>query len=296
MELRQIRYFLGVAHELNFSRAAEKLNIVQPALSRQIQQLEEQLGFRLFERDKRNVQLTPAGYFLKKEWELWLGRLDDTCHKAERISRGQVGELRIGYPGSALYSILPEVLALVRERLPEVEAKLSEVAELDLIGAIGEGLIDVGFTREWITDPFFEIKNLFEEPMALVVPESHPLNERTFIDIEQCRHELFILPSMPNNLQYRQRIYGLFAEANYLPKVVFESNYGATILRLVEKQLGVSILPISYRLGSSLKLRFIPLSSKTQLHLMWRRDDNNPVLLNFLKLCNEAVTRLHLNF
>jgi LysR family transcriptional regulator, benzoate and cis,cis-muconate-responsive activator of ben and cat genes len=204
--------------------------------------------------------------------------------------------LRIGYPGSALYSILPEVLALMRERLPDVDATLSEVAELQLFEGIRNSNIDVGFTRELTSDPFFELVSLFEEPFALVVPENHLLNEYNFVDMEQCRHELFILPSMPHNLQYRQRVYGLFNKANFLPKVVFESNYGATILRLVEKNLGISILPITYKAGNSLRLRFIPLSTKTQLYLTWRIEDKNPVLHNFLSLCNEAVIRLDLNF
>jgi DNA-binding transcriptional LysR family regulator len=297
MELRQIKYFLGVAETLNFSKAAINLNIVQPALSRQIQQLEQDLGVVLFERNNRNVRLTPAGVYLRDEMIKLDKRFHDTLEYARSIQNGHVGTIRIGYPGSALYSILPEVLCLLQDKLPLLDGVLTEMAEVKVLETLLNGHIDVCFSREEIYEhPNICQRKLFSEHLALVVPENHLLTKENFQSIEQCREEGFILPYLADWQRYRHLIYGIFSQQGFAPRIAYESNYGATIMRLVEKNLGISLLPLSYRMGSSLKVRFIPLETQTTLYMVWRTDDHSPIVRNFIALCDEAARHLDLNF
>ena len=296
MDIRQLTYFLGVAEELHFSRAAEKLFIVQPALSRQIQQLEEELGVLLFERDKRNVKLTPAGAYFRDEVSRLSHQLTYITEQTRRIHSGSVGKIRMGHPGSALYSILPETLAMMHQRFPEVNVQLTEIAETELLEALHNYDIDVGFTREMNVTRQFSTDLLFEEHFALVVPADHWLNEQNFQDISQCREAEFILPKIGGDVNYGKILHRIFEDRGFRPKVVYHSNYGATILRLVEKKLGLSVLPISYRHGASaLAVRFLQLPTVTQLYLIWRTDDANAVLPHIRKMAKEAVKRLALN-
>ncbi len=297
MELRQIKYFLGVAETLNFSKAAINLNIVQPALSRQIQQLEKDLGVQLFERNNRNVRLTLAGTYLRDELIKLDKRFKDTLDYAISIQNGHVGTIRIGYPGSALYSILPEVLCLLQQKLPLVDGVLTEMAEVKVLETLINCHTDICFSREEVYDhPNICQRKLFSEPLALVVPEKHAITAENFTSIAQCREEGFVFPYMADWQVYRQLIYGIFSPEGFVPRIAYESNFGATIMRLVEKNLGISILPLSYRMGSSLKLRFIPLKTQTTLYMVWRSDDQSPIVRNFIALCDEAAQHLDLNF
>ncbi len=289
MDLRQLAFFVGVAEELNFSRAAEKLSIAQPALSRQIQQLEEDLGVLLFKRDKRNVALTSAGMYLLTQARQLRSTVADVVVQTRRVHNGLIGTLRIGHPGSALYSVLPDTLASLTANYPDVMTSLTEATEQELIEALLSHRVDVGLTREVNTDDRIETVLLFSEPFALVVPESHWLNSDTFENLGQCRHESFILCSLNASMTYGRLLMSLFEQYGYLPRQVYEANYGATVLRLVEKNLGLAILPISYSQGTSLRLRFLPLPNETQMYVMWRKGDQNPVLRNFLSICRQAV-------
>lgn len=289
MELRLLRSFRQVASDLNFSRSAEKLFIAQPALSRQIQQLEDELGVSLFDRNKRTVRLTAAGTYLNEQLGPWLDTLTHLTTQTKRIHNGELGELCIGHPGSALYSVLPDALAVFAHTCPDVISCLREVNELELQEALTLRKIDVGLTREVPDDPAFSTQLIFEEPLALVVPGSHWLTSDTFTSMAQCRDEPFVLPSPGKDNAYAKLLLRQFRMHGYEPRIMYESNYGATILRLVEKKLGLSILPISYQLGSSLDVRFLPLSSTTQLHIIWRTANTNPVVARFIQVCEQVA-------
>lgn len=289
MEIRLLRSFRQVAADLNFSRSAEKLFIAQPALSRQIQQLEDELGVSLFNRTKRSVRLTTAGTYLNEQLGPWLDTLTHLTAQTQRIHNGELGELCIGHPGSALYSVLPEALAAFAKACPDVTSCLREIAELELQEALTLQKIDVGMTREVPDDPAFSTQLILEETLALVVPGSHWLTTDTFISMAQCRDEPFVLPSPGKDNEYSRLLLRQFRMYGYEPRIRYESNYGATILRLVEKNLGLSVVPISYQLGSSLNVRFLPLPATTQLHLIWRTDNNSPVVARFAQVCRQIT-------
>lgn len=292
MEFRQLQYFLGVASELHFSRAAEKLFIAQPALSRQIQQLEENLGVLLFERDKRNVKLTPAGEYLQDEARQILSQLENISKRTQQIHKGESGEIKIGHPGSAIYSVIPPILTSLRTNFPEIKAKLSEVLEDDLFGNLKNYQIDVGFIREPFVNKNIVSKKIFEESFALVLPENHWISKENFTSLAQVKYEPFVLPPRYAGSAYYDLLVRMCEREGFTPNVSHESNYGATILRLVEHNLGVSLMPISYKFSSAMRVKFIELTDipeRTQLSIAWRKNDINPVLMNFLKAAESVV-------
>ena len=292
MELRQLQYFLGVANELHFSKAAEKLFIAQPALSRQIQALEENLGVLLFERDKRNVKLTPAGEYLREEATQVISQLENITKRTQFIHQGEEGELRIGHPGSAIYSVIPPLLSKLRSDFPQIKANLSEILEDDLYGNLKNYQIDVGFVREPYSDKMLATKVLLEESFSLILPENHWITAENFISLAQIKYEPFVLPPRHLGSIYYDLIIRMCGREGFTPNVVHESIHGATILRLVEYNLGISIMPTSYRLSTAMRVKFIELKDipeRTQLSMAWRRNDTNPILQNFLKVADEMV-------
>lgn len=287
MEFRQIKYFLGVAEELHFSKASERLFIAQSALSRQIQQLENEIKIKLFERDKRNVRLTPAGEFLKNEWKRMTNEADDILRHARQINNGEIGRVRLGHPGSAIYSIVPKALGVMQEQIPEVKIELIEITEIELIDGLLNYQIDVGLSREMSSHPHLESHSLFAENFALVVNNAHRLTVENFRSLKQTREEKFILPTMRENSIFTEHILSIFRQHGFKPKKGFESNYGATILKLVEENLGISIMPISYSKGAPGNIRFIPLPDISELYIVWRKSDQNPVLKKTIKIFEE---------
>ncbi|MEA5403907.1 LysR substrate-binding domain-containing protein [Arcicella sp. DC2W] len=287
MDFRQLTYFLGVASELHFSKASEKLFIAQPALSRQIQQLEKELGVLLFERDKRNVKLTPAGEYLSNEAQKILSQLDNIKHRTQLIHNGEEGEIRIGHPGSAIYSVIPPLLSALKLFFPNIKTNLSEMLDSSVIEALKKHEIDVAFIRELHPDKYLTAKVVFREPFALILPESHPINENNFESLAQVKNDNFILPPRNSSSVYHDLLLRICEREGFLPNIVHESNYGATILKLVEHNLGISVMPISYKFSSAMKVKFIEMKNipeRTNLSIIWRKDDTNPVLQNFLKV------------
>ena len=292
MEFRQLQYFLGVANELHFSKAAEKLFIAQPALSRQIQALEDNLGVLLFERDKRNVKLTPAGEYLREEATQVISQLENITKRTQFIHQGEEGELRIGHPGSAIYSVIPPLLSKLRSDFPQIKANLSEILEDDLYGNLKNYQIDVGFVREPYSDKMLVTKVLLEESFSLILPENHWITAENFTSLAQIKYEPFVMPPRHLGSIYYDLIIRMCGREGFTPNVVHESIHGATILRLVEYNLGISIMPTSYRLSTAMRVKFIELTDipeRTQLSMAWRRNDTNPILQNFLKVADEMV-------
>ncbi|WP_044173110.1 LysR family transcriptional regulator [Flectobacillus major] len=299
MDIRQLECFLGVASELHFSRAAEKLFIAQPALSRHIQQLEEELDVLLFERDKRNVKLTSAGAYLQKEAIRILSQLDYIKQRTQQVHKGEEGELRIAHPGSAVYSVLPTLLSALKLYFPKIRTALSEVLETKLFESLHNYQVDVGFVREPIPDKYLNSRLVFEEYFSLVVPPNHVLTKENFKGLHQVKDEPFILPPRYAGSVYHDILLKMCEREGFLPNIIHESNFGTTILKLVENNLGVSLLPSSYRYGSAINVRFIDLEmlpDRTQLSLVWRKDDTNPILHNFLNTAQSVDFRASIQY
>jgi DNA-binding transcriptional LysR family regulator len=293
MNLNQIRYFLGLARELHFWNAAEKMHIAQSSLSRQIKALEDELGIRLFERNKREVKLSVAGAFLDQEWQRMLAEIDNVHLHARQMARGEAGQIRIGHVGSVAHSTLPELLEAVGRQYPKLKVGLSELPPEKISQALLEFHIDIGLRREGANDKRLEAVLLSKEPFALVLPDNHPLAlpgdhpqaGNGIQGLEELKDEYFILPPLRTGDGYMETLLNVFRQYGFYPKTRFESNFGATILSLVAKGLGISVLPSSYaRLGAA-GVRFIPIPHEVGLYLIFRRGDPDPTV----KIIKETV-------
>lgn len=287
IELRHLTYFKVVAEELHFRRAAERLHITQPGLSRQIKQLEEAIGAALFVRDKRSVQLTESGNFLLGEVEVIQNQLEQVIHTTRLIGKGEEGELRIGFVGSAMHEVIPNLLKQLSAQFPKIHTRLDQLDNRQQIDAITHDRLDIGFIRSQQVPEGVRRLEVFNEPFSLVLPTDHSLNAQNFDQIRQLREEHFILFSQDYSYDYYQLVMSIFDEEGFAPKVIHRSVHPSTIFRLVEQGLGVAIVPSSLQHGFDLKVRFISLdqlSQRTVLSAVWKQTNRNPVLTKFLSL------------
>ena len=287
MELRHLRYFLTLAQDLHFSKAAEKLNIVQPALSRQIKELEKELGFRLFERNKRNVHLTAAGDYFKKEAASIFGTLEEARQTAKLIAEGLSGEIRIGYVGSAAYKVIPELIASINKEFPNAQVYLSEQSSAQQVEQLQNGQLDICFIRNTTTGKNIVQKIITEDTFSLVFPTSHWFAKKKINSLEELKNERFILPPKNNGEEYHAHILSIFQDAGFKPFILHESAHASTILKLVENNLGISLLPTFYKKVVTEKVKFIELTGIPQrsiLSAIWMKESKNKLIKDCTKI------------
>lgn len=287
MELRHLNYFQAVADELNYRKAADRLFISQPGLSRQIKQLEEELGVQLFERDKKHVELTAAGRFLKGEVDFVLNHLETTKQQLLQIANGREGELRIGFLGSASNQVLPELLKKINQNFPKVTTSLEELSNQVQVEMIQKDKLDLGFVRLASVPEELEMKSVYRDTFSLVVPVNHPVTVKNFTSVGQFASESFILFSSDYSNFYYEQILGICRDSGFSPRIKHKSVHALTIFRLVENGLGVAIVPTSLKEGYDLNVRFmeIPGTSRfTELSVIWKPDNRNPVLGKVLEI------------
>lgn len=284
MNLLQIKYFLALADELHFWKTSEKVFITQSALSRHIKALEQELGFRLFERDKRNVKLTNAGEFLRDEFGRILTDFKSVTRHAKQIAVGEVGTIRIGHPASITFSVLPDMLLHLAQTHPNIIAQMIEVDAVNVDAALLNHRIDLAFNREAASAKGLESKMLMTENFALVVPANHPVNQSKKVSMDELKEEWFVLPSLSGKSEHAAQLRAIFRDADFAPRVRFESDFGATLLGLVAKGLGISIMPFSYSHYLTDEVRFIKIPATSSLYAVWRSKDGNAVIENFLKV------------
>ncbi len=284
MDLQQIKNFLKLAEELHFWKTAEKMNITQSALSRQIQSLEEELGVVLFERNKRNVKLTPAGEFLRDKWAVMLDELKFIHLFAKKISEGETGTIKIAHPDSISSSLLPNLLGKISARFPDLQIELVQLLYENEQEFIKEYKIDLAFTRDINRLANISSMKVNSDQLAMLVPTDHHYNNYADITRENLNKEKFILPIVDHSSSYRSIVQDFFDTIGCTPNIVYYSDFGSTILGLVAKGLGLSILPLSYIHHATPGIRFIELPFNTDLYVNWRSDDNGPVLKNVLEV------------
>lgn len=287
MELRHLLYFQAVAEELNFRKAATRLFISQPGLSRQIKLLEEDLGVQLLERDQTGVELTPTGEFFKREVDFLLNHIESTKHQLKAIASGKVGELRIGFLGSASNRVLPDLLRKLNDNYPLISTSLEELSNSVQVEMIQKDKLDLGFVRLATVPNDLEMKTVFRDSFSLVVPENHPVQLSSFQSVGQFQEESFILFSSDYSNYYFDQIMGICRDAGFIPKIRHKSVHALTIFRLVENGLGVAIVPTSLKEGYDLKVRFMEIPGIpqfTELSVIWKPNNRNPTLSRVLSL------------
>jgi DNA-binding transcriptional LysR family regulator len=247
IELRHLRVFLAVAHELHFRRAAARLGIAQPALSQQIRFLEQSLGARLLNRTTRRVELTAAGEIFARHAERTLEHLERTLAAAQRAARGDLGVVRFGFTASASIAHLPTLLRLIHDELPDVELELFEQPLWTPLEAVENDLLDLVVVRGPVDHPELTAIPLLEEPLAVVTPPGHPLLAHAELSAAQLRDERFVLFRRAYAPELHDFITGLCAQEGFTPRVVREAGEWSVIASLVSAGFGISVAPASVR-------------------------------------------------
>lgn len=292
LEFRHLKYFLAVAKELHFRKAADQLYISQPGLSRQIKQMESKLGIKLFERHNRKVELTKAGLYLQKELITNFKRLDDILDKTKLINDGINGNLKLAYVGSAMQKLIPELLLKFRETNQNVLINLTENDNERQIQALLNQEIDIGFVRLERVPKGLEIHSTLEETFSLVLPKNHKISSSNFESLYQFKDEHFILFDASYSLSYYEKVMQIFDNSGFFPTVSHSTVNASSIYRLVENNFGISIVPTSLQYGYNLEIKFIELANipqRTTLKIVWNSTNTNPILGSFLNVVNQFV-------
>ncbi|GLU33888.1 LysR family transcriptional regulator [Trinickia caryophylli] len=245
MELRHLRYFVAVAEERNFTRAAARLHIAQPPLSRQIQQLEENLGVQLFERDARPLKLTDAGRFFHSHAVQLLAQMSELESMTRRVGKIE-RSLSVGFVGTTLYGLLPKIIRRFRDENSAVELSLHEMSTMDQMKALKEGRIDVGFGRIRLEDPSVRRIVLREERMIVALPVGHPLEAaRPLLSLRELVDEtLIVFPKAPRP-SFADQVLAAFHDRALEPRQIYETRELQIALGLVAAGVGVAIVPKS---------------------------------------------------
>jgi DNA-binding transcriptional LysR family regulator len=244
-ELRHLRYFVAVAEELHFGRAAKRLGIAQPPLSQQIRQLEHRLGVSLFSRTSRQVALTPAGEALLRGARRTLAEMGLAAAAARRAANGETDALRVGYTDSAALSVMPSAIRRFRSALPSVHLDLVEGSTAAQLDAVARDLIDLALVRGPVVQPAMRTEVVLREPFLVALPEHHPLGERETVELRALGAEPMVL--FPRHLapDFHDTISAMCRAAGFTPLVAYEGAEYQTILSLVAAGLGVSLVPRS---------------------------------------------------
>ncbi|WP_163995897.1 LysR family transcriptional regulator [Pyxidicoccus caerfyrddinensis] len=247
LDARRLTCFIAVAETLHFRKAAERLRLAQPALSQQIRRLEEELGCQLLRRDRRRVELTPAGRALLEAGRRALVHLTHAAEAAQRAAAGQELLLRVGFLSPAAYSLVPDVLRRFRVEHPEVHLVLREADSVTLLEEVRLGQLDVAFVRGPITAPGIRIDVLHREPLVVVLPSGHRLARRARVPLGELADESFIGFPRDTAPSLHDAMTGMCLEAGFAPTFVTEAGEWYTIVSLVAAGLGCAILPASVR-------------------------------------------------
>jgi len=293
MELRHLRYFVAVAEELHFGRAATRLFIVQPSLSQQIRQLEDELGVPLLRRTKRSVELTDAGKVFLTEARNVLTQVQEAKRAAQRAYRGEIGRLVIGYISSSTYDLLPMMLSAYRERFPDIDVALRELTTQEQVRALEEEAIQVGLLRLPINDPTLHVEVVRREPIVCVLPEGHPLAIYERIAMPLLANEPFVLQSRQRGGGYYAQLMNLCLTSGFSPNVIQEVTEMHTIVSLVAAGMGISLVPLSIKNIRSQGVVYRELEGATiltEMAVAWLRNSRSTSVQNFLQVARETTT------
>ncbi len=292
MDLRTIEHFLKLTETLNFRKTAEEIYIAQPALSRQIMALEEELGVVLFNRNKRNVALTTAGAYFRDESLRILEDFERVKQRTYQIYNGEGGEIKIAHSSSSMQFLLPNILAKIQSEMPLMKTILNESTNIFGINALINRTVDVAFGPNMIVPKSLNTKMLYVENFVILLPQNHWLNNENFISLAQIANENFILPPRNESSGYVESIEAMCQVHGFIPKVIYQSGNSNTVLRLVEAGVGVSIEPKSALSGQNMNVRFIELSdisTKSEMRMVWL-NGREKELTRFFEIVNRVVS------
>jgi DNA-binding transcriptional LysR family regulator len=288
MELRHLRYFVAVAEELHFGRAAARLRIAQPPLSRQIRDLEREIGTPLFERLPRGVELTPAGAAFLPEARLTLAQAERARRTAERAARGEIGRLRVGFVEAAIYSgILPDVLGFFRMHLPDIGLSLFEMDAVQQAEAFRDGRIDLGVLHSPPPDAdrWLHVEPVYTDPLIAALPHTHRLAARRRLALGELAAEPFVLFPRPVAPALYDAIIARCRAAGFSPRVVQEAAGWHTLAGLVGAGVGTTFVPRALANVQRPEVAYRPvrdLAVEMSMSAVWKRREKSPVRERFV--------------
>lgn len=280
LEFRHLRYFIALAEELHFGRAAQRLSISQPPLSVAIQQLESSVGARLFDRDSKGVRLTPAGEAFRGSAAALLARAEEACAQAREVQAGEVGRLRLGFVGSTLFNGLSAWLQAFQASHPKVEVVVVELNSQDQIDALLAEELDLGLVHTDRLPPALTCQPLYSEPFVACLPAGHPAARLQQIPLATLSDQPFILFSRKGSPDYHARIVEICRQHGFYPRLQHEGRHWLSVVSLVSQGLGVSIVPAAFERSGVQGAVFRPLAESIEpsaVFAAWRKD-SAPVL------------------
>lgn len=295
IDIRQLRYFQAVAEELHFGRAAARLSIAQPALSRQIQQIEESLGTPLLRRTQRRVELLPAGALLLERSRAIQQELARAIADTRRTGTGELGRLSLGFIHSSTYGLLPSIVGRFRQLHPGIELELHELPITAQHTALLRGTIDIGLLRVQTAPPELEVLPVMPDPFLLALPKRHALAGRSRVHIRSVADDPFVMFSRAESPLFHARVQALCDQAGFTPNVAQHATQIHTVVGLVGAGLGVAVVPATARNLRPRNVRFVQLADRMEpvhVALAWRRGHETPAILAFRKVTQEVVAAL----
>jgi DNA-binding transcriptional LysR family regulator len=293
VNFRHLSYFIAVAEELNFRRAAERLHIVQPGLSQQISRMESELGLALLERTKRRVELTDAGQVFLGEARALLERYEQAVTSARQAAAGQTGSLAVGFVGPAIYSVLHTVARAYLKSFPNVSLVLHELNSAEQLDRIIAGTLDVGFVRLPVRDKRVLTMQLISEPIIIVLPEGHPEAARDVVNLAALADEPFVMVPRAREPNAFDRYIEICAKAGFSPRIGQEVLQIHTIVEVVAMGLGVALAPASLTNLRRPGVAYRPLRDlgpfTTDTGLVWGPENPSAALRGFIATASESV-------
>lgn len=281
LDLFQLRCFVAVAEELHFGRAARRLHMTQPPLSRQIQLLEQAVGVQLLERTSRSVRLTAAGAVLLRDAAGLLRQAQNAAEAAARTGRGEAGRVVVGYTAVTGYALIPGLLAAAGRALPDIRIVLEEMVSSEQLRALEEDRLDLGFVRPLHAAGPLRYQRVAREPMLLALPAKHPLARKRRVRMEDLAGQPLIMYSEREGRYFHEKILALFAASASQPDYVHHIGQTHTIMALVRAGIGLAIVPASARQLRFEQVVFQPLwqpDVMAEIYLAWRGEERNPAL------------------
>ncbi len=294
MELRHLRYFVAVAEQESFSRAAQALHVSQSAISEQIADLEREVGIQLLDRGARKTLLTQSGMVFLQHARRVLEEANNALVQTQRAERGEVGTLRIGFFAGSVGEGFPMLVRSFRQSHPHVELSLMEMTPVEQWAALEDGRIDLGFTR--IPEPQFrrEIRHetLRLDPIVAILPRDHPRADVKRLDLKDLANDPFIISARDVSPAVYDKVTELCAEAGFVPNIASTSSVWSSVILMVQSGEGVALLPLNHQQSLTKDLVFVPLKSKdatVALCICWSARRDRQLLRSFRDL-----TRAHM--
>jgi len=286
MEFRHLRYFLVLAEELHFGRAAQRLSISQPPLSLNIQQLEASVGAKLFTRNSKAVQLTAAGLAFMPAARALIDQAAQAASHARDVGQGMAGSLAIGFSGTMLYSGLPNILERFQAEHPLLRLTLKELSSSEQLIELAHDRLDLGFVHTTRVPP--ELSQILVSSQAFVccLPTGHALARKRSISLEALQGEPFAVVSRAVSPDYHDRILAICTEAGFYPQIRYELRHWLSVVSLVSQGMGVALVPAALRQSAMAGTAFVPLDTATtpyDTHCLWKTARDNHALAAFVK-------------